>query len=199
MSYRAPPHKVYRGPPKWLNSMSVGDSATGLSYLHRLPLFCFSQRSRNFCYLLTVAVKMGITNIGGTMTLKEKVEECIREVVDFPKEEIISFLEKEGYAEAEKISIDEETMFLYGMQCAWELVLNLQEKTMRLYDKTTGAEIKVGDIVETFRGERVELLGFRAPTHEGSTGRVDVQVVGTQIRSEYFPSVINAEIRGKYE
>ncbi len=62
MGYRAPPHKVYRGPPKWPESSSVGDFATGLSYLHPLLLFCFRHRSIKFCYLLTVAVKMGITN-----------------------------------------------------------------------------------------------------------------------------------------
>ena len=63
---------------------------------------------------------------------------------------------------------------------AWALV---SEKTRE--PMVEGAE------VTTFRGEVFTLNGGRPPQHEGSTGRVWVQVGEAEV--EYFPSVIGAK------
>lgn len=71
-----------------------------------------------------------------------------------------------------------------------------------LVDEKTGAPIAIGDVVETFRGEKVRVTGFKAPTHSGSTGRVYVQPLELKegfvglpgFNREYFPSVISAKI-----
>lgn len=71
-----------------------------------------------------------------------------------------------------------------------------------LVDEKTGAPIAIGDVVKTFRGEKVRVTGFKAPTHSGSTGRVYVQPLELKegfiglpgFNREYFPSVIGAKI-----
>ena len=50
-----------------------------------------------------------------------------------------------------------------------------------------GIEVKVGDTVTSFRGEKNVVTGWRKPHHAGSTGCVFVKI-GT-CDSEYFPSV----------
>lgn len=54
-----------------------------------------------------------------------------------------------------------------------------------------GTELKVGDAVVTFRGDRGTLDGWREPEWSGSTGRVYVKIKG--INHEWFPAVINAK------
>lgn len=61
-----------------------------------------------------------------------------------------------------------------------------------LVDDATDQEIEVGTIVKTFRGEECKLLGFTAPRHDGSTGRVLVEI--GRNRMEYYPSVIGCKI-----
>jgi hypothetical protein len=65
---------------------------------------------------------------------------------------------------------------------------------MKLISDVTGAELKVGERVKTFRDEWGTLTGFRAPSHEGSTGRVWVQMDNRGYQSEFFPSVIDVRI-----
>lgn len=66
---------------------------------------------------------------------------------------------------------------------------------MKLYNKTTNKEIKVGLITKTCRGKAVEVLGMTPPHKPSSTGRVYLLEINTQWKQEHFPSVINAEWR----
>ncbi len=52
-----------------------------------------------------------------------------------------------------------------------------------LIDSVTQVSVKVGDIRETFRGERVKMNGGRPPHKAGSTGRAHTSL------GEHFPSV----------
>lgn len=66
--------------------------------------------------------------------------------------------------------------------------------TYKLVDSATGMRLSVGDRVKVFPdGQRAKLVSWSAPTHEGSTGRVYVEMLNGN-RREYFPSVIRAEI-----
>lgn len=65
--------------------------------------------------------------------------------------------------------------------------------TYKLVDSATGERLSVGDKVKLFDGRRAKLVSWSAPTHEGSTGRVYVEVLNGS-RREYFPSVIRAKI-----
>jgi len=58
---------------------------------------------------------------------------------------------------------------------------------MQLIDSTTKKPVNVGDIVTTFRGEKMVVTGMIEPRHAGSTGRVILD------GQAYYPSVINAE------
>lgn len=60
-----------------------------------------------------------------------------------------------------------------------------------LVHEKTGAEIRVGDTVETFRGESCKVTLLR-PT-EGQNGRVYVRLPGDSFDSEFFPGVIGAK------
>lgn len=64
----------------------------------------------------------------------------------------------------------------------------------RLINETTGQEVKEGDTVTTFRGEKGILSGFREPHKPSSTGRVYVEFEGQSYTSEFFPSVIDCKI-----
>lgn len=76
---------------------------------------------------------------------------------------------------------------------------------MKLYDKATGTEIKPGSLVTTERGTFKFLYISREsrPTPDFSTGRVYVTDLGLSSPSsrelgqdrEYYPTVLNAEIR----
>jgi hypothetical protein len=66
--------------------------------------------------------------------------------------------------------------------------------TYKLVDSATGLRLSVGDRVKLFRdGQRAKLVSWSAPTHEGSTGRVYVELLNGN-RREFFPSVIRAKI-----
>ena len=56
-----------------------------------------------------------------------------------------------------------------------------------------GVEVKEGQRVLTFRGEEVEVVGWRAPHKPSSSGRVMVKNVAGDFR-EFFPSVIGCKI-----
>lgn len=68
---------------------------------------------------------------------------------------------------------------------------------MILVYESTGVPVKVGDIAETFRGEKVEVSGIDEPRHACSTGRVYVRDESADsefggFSNSYFPSVIGA-------
>jgi hypothetical protein len=63
----------------------------------------------------------------------------------------------------------------------------------KLLCEETGNEIKAGDAVVTFRGERATVIGFQPPQHPASTGRVHIK--DAEGRDHwFFPGVINARI-----
>ena len=65
---------------------------------------------------------------------------------------------------------------------------------MRLVYKETGKEVKVGDVVETSRGEKCEVRYFRPPHKPSSEGKVTVQFGEDKFNCmEYYVSVIGAE------
>ena len=64
---------------------------------------------------------------------------------------------------------------------------------MKLVYKATGKAVKIGDIAETGRGEKVEVEYFRPPGKAGSSGKVLVKNVDAERSSEYFVGVIGAE------
>ncbi len=45
---------------------------------------------------------------------------------------------------------------------------------MRLVHKTTGVEVKIGDKVQSFRGETAYVTGWQKPTSPASEGRINV-------------------------
>lgn len=62
---------------------------------------------------------------------------------------------------------------------------------MKLYSRKSGLELKRGDAVETFRGEKAKFITGSEPHKVSSTGRVNIEFEDGG-RGEYFPSVINA-------
>lgn len=56
-----------------------------------------------------------------------------------------------------------------------------------------GVEVKEGQRMLTFRGEEVEVVGWRAPHKPSSSGRVMIKDVVGNFR-EFFPSVIGCKI-----
>lgn len=67
-------------------------------------------------------------------------------------------------------------------------------KDPRLVDKN-GKEIKVGDEVVDFRGDKAVVTGWIKPKHPGSTGRVSVKEDGG-FTMDYFPSVYDLHWEG---
>ena len=64
-----------------------------------------------------------------------------------------------------------------------------------LVDEATGARINVGDVVPDFRGDPHTVLGWIAPHHAGSTGRVIVADEAASFGERtFYPGVINARI-----
>ena len=59
---------------------------------------------------------------------------------------------------------------------------------MKLVNKTTGEEIKVGDTAWTFRGSKVTIRGIKYQNNRVYT----IEENGTTT-SQYFPEVINAK------
>lgn len=64
----------------------------------------------------------------------------------------------------------------------------------KLINKKTGKEVKVGDTVTTFRGEKAVLEGFKEPHKSSSTGKVYVKFEGAEWSDQFYPSVIGCEI-----
>jgi hypothetical protein len=67
---------------------------------------------------------------------------------------------------------------------------------MRLVYKDTGVEVKVGDIVESSRGDgdRYEVTFFREPHKPASSGKVNVRNPHDHRQTgEYYVGVIGAE------
>ena len=65
---------------------------------------------------------------------------------------------------------------------------------MRLVYKATGKEVKVGDVVETSRGEQCTVKYFVKPYKPSSEGKVTVQFGEDKFNCmEYYVSVIGAE------
>lgn len=65
---------------------------------------------------------------------------------------------------------------------------------MKLIDIQNGREVKVGDIVSTFRNELVRVTGLQPPKKAGSTGRVVVETCPNKgLAQELFPTVIGCK------
>ena len=62
---------------------------------------------------------------------------------------------------------------------------------MKLINSTTNKEVKIGDTVTSFRGERFELRSWSEPHHEGSTGRIYVRE--GKLEGSYYPSVFDCK------
>jgi hypothetical protein len=62
-----------------------------------------------------------------------------------------------------------------------------------LIETNTREPIKRGDVRETFRGERVKVIGFQPPHREGTTGKVDVVLIDDAATGTYYAGVIGAE------
>lgn len=66
---------------------------------------------------------------------------------------------------------------------------------MKLVDEKTGQEIKAGDKVTTFRGEKGTLVSWAPPRTINSSGKVTVKFGKHDIHGrEFYPSVIGAKI-----
>jgi len=61
----------------------------------------------------------------------------------------------------------------------------------KLVDKKTGQEVKLPFTTKDFRGDEVIVVGFNAPKHQASTGRIH-----TDDGFSYFPSVVGLKIVG---
>lgn len=65
---------------------------------------------------------------------------------------------------------------------------------MKLVYTDTGKEVKVGDIVKTFRGEECKVKYFRPPHKPSSSGKITVQFGDNDLNCrEFYVSVIGAE------
>jgi hypothetical protein len=64
-----------------------------------------------------------------------------------------------------------------------------------LVETGTDAEVKPGMRVLSFRNEIYEVVGFRVPHNENSTGRVQVKKPGSETVHEFYPSVFELAIR----
>ena len=62
---------------------------------------------------------------------------------------------------------------------------------MKLINSTTNREVKIGDTVTSFRGEKYEVHSWSIPHNEGSTGRMYVKQ--GKLEGSYYPSVFNCK------
>ena len=62
---------------------------------------------------------------------------------------------------------------------------------MKLINSKTKQEVKIGDMVTSFRGEKYEVRSWSEPQHRGSTGRMYVK--NDQLDRELYPAVFNCE------
>ena len=63
---------------------------------------------------------------------------------------------------------------------------------MKLFSRKTGKELRPGDNVETFRGEKAKFQFGIEPHKISSTGRVSIKFNDDGHTAQYFPSVISA-------
>jgi hypothetical protein len=63
---------------------------------------------------------------------------------------------------------------------------------MKLINSITKQEIKVGDIVISFRGEKCEVCSWSEPRHSDSTGRMYVKSEQYN-RGNFYPTVFNCK------
>ncbi len=65
---------------------------------------------------------------------------------------------------------------------------------MILINMETEEPLRVGDIVTTFRGERMSLTGWREPHKPGSTGKIYVKGFDdNDYEAMFYPGVIGAK------
>lgn len=65
---------------------------------------------------------------------------------------------------------------------------------MRLVEKETGREIKVGDVVTSFRGEKYTVKYFREPHKASSCGKISVRRDnGEEYDSEFYVTAFGLE------
>lgn len=62
---------------------------------------------------------------------------------------------------------------------------------MKLINSITKQEVKMGDVVTSFRGKKYEVLSWSEPQHSGSTGLMYVR--DNQLYRDYYPSVFNCK------
>ena len=62
---------------------------------------------------------------------------------------------------------------------------------MKLINSKTKQEVKIGDMVTSFRGEKYEVRSWSEPQHRGSTGRMYVK--SDVYDRDYYPAVFNCE------
>lgn len=65
------------------------------------------------------------------------------------------------------------------------------DPTMKLVYVESGIEVKVGDKVTDFRGDKAIVTGWREPQTSNSTGRIYVDF--DKVCSEFYPSVFNCK------
>lgn len=64
---------------------------------------------------------------------------------------------------------------------------------MRLVYKGTEKEVKVGDVVTDFRGDKATVKYFREPHKPSSEGKITVTEDGSDWSAEYYVSVYGLE------
>jgi hypothetical protein len=69
----------------------------------------------------------------------------------------------------------------------------MASKGYKLVNTKTGKEVRIGEIVTTFRGEQATLTDWAAPFTPASTGRVYLKFE-SGMEHGYFPTVIETKI-----
>lgn len=62
----------------------------------------------------------------------------------------------------------------------------------KLIDVKTGAELNVGDVRLTFRGDEVRITSLQPPHKPESSGKVNVKFVSDGVPGQYYPGVLDA-------
>lgn len=60
-------------------------------------------------------------------------------------------------------------------------------------DEATGTVLPLGAKIKDFRGDPATLVGYSAPRHEGSSGRVTVRLKGG-FETQYYPGVFSLKL-----
>jgi hypothetical protein len=69
---------------------------------------------------------------------------------------------------------------------------NYEGVVLTLVDEKSLKPVQVGEVREDFRGDKLTVLGGRAPHKEGSTGRVHVESAEGWAQ-EFFPGVVDCK------